>query len=1195
MIAACARVAGLPLRPLLYTAGTAAAASTLYCYMKPSDGEKATADPEGPPALEDPVCDQATEPALVQPEEVPQDQVTDSVTEAEKKLEKIVVSFIQLEDRVRELEELLSEARRDCDMKSKECERERKAQNMLQGENDEMKETMIHQEKLLLHYMLDAEHRHQTAEVSLVYLEVENAHLRNQLKTLRENLHNMQNLLSDSHEECDKLTHECEREQEAQTILQVKNEEMKETLIHQEELLKVSLAKAEQKHQKAKASIVHLEAENADLVNQLKTVRVNMHDLWTVLSDSHEECDKLKHECELERVAHSILQVENDEMKVTLIHQEELLKVSLAEAEHKHQKAKASIVHLEAENVDLRKQLKTVRVNMHDLWTVLSDSQKECDKLKHECEREQEACRILQAENDEMKETLIHQEELLKVSLSEATQKLQKAEAAIVRLEAKNSDLINQLKKLRLNVHMWNLLSESHKECEKLKHESEREREAHSVLQAENEEMKETLIRQEESLKLSLAKAEQKHQKAEASIVHLEAENVDLRNQLNTLRVNMHDLWTVLSDSHEECDKLKHIQPQGDLRPTKPLNPPLEKEQCEREQEVQTILQVENKEMKETLSHQEELLKVSLAEAEQKHQKAEVSIVHLEPEMSDLANQLKTLRVKVHNLVNLLSETHKECDKRTHECEREREAHSILQAENNKLKETLIHQEELLKVSLAEAEQKLQKAEAAVVHLEAENSDLINQLKTLRVKVHDLENLLSESHKECDKLTHECEREQEACSILQAENDVIMKTVIHKQGSLKIASDQGTATCEKFKDSVTEAEKKLEKIVMSFIQLEDRVRELEELLCDARRDCDMKSKECEREREAHSILQAENDEMKETVSQQEELLKMKYYKAETSIVHLEAENADLRNQLKTVRVNMHDLWNVLSDSQKECDKLTHECERERVAHSILQAENDDIKETLIHQEELLKVSLAEAEQKHQKAEVSIVHLEAENADLINQLKTVRVNLQNTQNLLSDSNKECDKLTHECEREREAHSIFQAENDELKETLIHQEELLKDFLAEAEQKHQKAEVSIVHLEAENADLINQLKTLQGNLYNGWNVLSESHKECDKLTHESEQEQEAHSVLQAENEEMKETLIRQEELLKVSLSEAEQKLQKAEAAIVHLEAANADLTNQLKTLRVTVNDLENLLSDSHKESVSESGRLTASSRH
>ncbi|XP_053502149.1 golgin subfamily A member 6-like protein 22 [Ictalurus furcatus] len=209
----------------------------------------------------DPVCDWATEPALLQPTEVPPDQVTNAVTEAEEKIQKLVVSNTQLQERVRELEELLCEARRDG-MKSKASQAE-------------------------------AEEKHQKAEETITQLEEEKSDLTKQVESLLETVQNRGHLLSETHRECETLLmNECERDQEADSILQVENKKMKKTLMDKEELLKVFLIEAEEKHQKALDTIAQLEVDKSDLTKQLETLQ----DMWILLGEAHRECDKLKAE-----------------------------------------------------------------------------------------------------------------------------------------------------------------------------------------------------------------------------------------------------------------------------------------------------------------------------------------------------------------------------------------------------------------------------------------------------------------------------------------------------------------------------------------------------------------------------------------------------------------------------------------------------------------------------------------------------------------------------------------------------------------------------------------------------------------------------------------------------------------------------------------------------------------------------------
>ncbi|XP_053486547.1 leucine-rich repeat flightless-interacting protein 1-like isoform X3 [Ictalurus furcatus] len=243
------------------------------------------------------VCVQGTEPALVQPAEVPQDQVMDSVTPADEKMQKLVVCSTQLEESMRELEELLCEACRD-DLESKSS-------------------------------IAKLEEKHQKAEETIAQLEAEKAILTNQVEKLQGTLQNMGNMLTETHRECDELTDEYEREQEAHSILQKESDEMKETLTQKEELLQVSLAEAEEKYQKAEESIAQLEVEKANLTNQVEKLQEKVQNIENMLTESRRECEALMNEYERKQEAHSILkelEMKNNEMKQTLMEKEELLK-----------------------------------------------------------------------------------------------------------------------------------------------------------------------------------------------------------------------------------------------------------------------------------------------------------------------------------------------------------------------------------------------------------------------------------------------------------------------------------------------------------------------------------------------------------------------------------------------------------------------------------------------------------------------------------------------------------------------------------------------------------------------------------------------------------------------------------------------------------------------------------------------------
>ncbi|KAK3567050.1 hypothetical protein QTP86_009007 [Hemibagrus guttatus] len=159
----------------------------------------------------------------------------------------------------------------------------------------------------------------------------------------------------------------------------------------------------------------------------------------------------------------------------------------------------------------------------------------------------------------------------------------------------------------------------------------------------------------------------------------------------------------------------------------------------------------------------------------------------------------------------------------------------------------------------------------------------------------------------------------------------------------------------------------------------------------------------------------EKNEMKKSITQMEE----NNDEMKKTITQMEEEKSDLTDQLKTLRETVEELGKMVLESNRECDERINECEREREARSILQSKYDEMIKTQIHVEELLKVTMAEAEEKHQKDVETINQLEKEKTDLI---------------------------IEECEREQEAHRTLQSKYDEMIKTMInmiHKEELLKD--------------------------------------------------------------------------------------------------------------------------------------------------------
>ncbi|GAA6069604.1 GRIP and coiled-coil domain-containing protein 2-like isoform X3, partial [Tachysurus ichikawai] len=340
------------LRRLLLAARTAATAGIYYC-VKPDDGENTTTGIDHTTVHEDAVCEHDTEPALLRPKEVVRDQMTD-----------LLVSKTQLEDRVKELEEMLCEARRDCDLKRKE------AYSILQSENNEMKKTIIQ---------------------------------------LKEENEEMKKTLSHKEEFLKK------RARQVQVILQAENFQIQETISQLEEEKSVMIIQIENQRNIVMDLgnlVFDLNLEIADLMNKHEREREGHNVLQKEYDDMKKilkQKEDLLNECERERAGHNILQAENSQMKKTLIDKEELLNVTLAQAV----KFMDMTSQLEVEKTHLAKQVKKLKGSLENMEKQLSNKQLQCVDLANECEREQVGHSVLQAENSQMKKTLIDKEELL--------------------------------------------------------------------------------------------------------------------------------------------------------------------------------------------------------------------------------------------------------------------------------------------------------------------------------------------------------------------------------------------------------------------------------------------------------------------------------------------------------------------------------------------------------------------------------------------------------------------------------------------------------------------------------------------------------------------------------------------------------------------------------------------------------------
>lgn len=157
------------------------------------------------------------------------------------------------------------------------------------------------------------------------------------------------------------------------------------------------------------------------------------------------------------------------------------------------------------------------------------------------------------------------------------------------------------------------------------------------------------------------------------------------------------------------------------------------------------------------------------------------------------------------------------------------------------------------------------------------------------------------------------------------------------------------ASIRDMKDSLTEAEEKYRKAMVSNAQLHnekttlmyqvetlrEELSDMEELLWESRRHCDDAHKGWERERQAHSVLQFHFKDMKESLRQTEELL---------------TEVTDLRLKSSSYCQEVSDLQEALQWKDKKIAAL----ERQREISDIVHIERDRLRDEVVRQRDLLK-------------------------------------------------------------------------------------------------------------------------------------------------------------------------------------------------------------------------------------------------
>ncbi|XP_032493162.1 leucine-rich repeat flightless-interacting protein 1 isoform X1 [Phocoena sinus] len=157
------------------------------------------------------------------------------------------------------------------------------------------------------------------------------------------------------------------------------------------------------------------------------------------------------------------------------------------------------------------------------------------------------------------------------------------------------------------------------------------------------------------------------------------------------------------------------------------------------------------------------------------------------------------------------------------------------------------------------------------------------------------------------------------------------------------------ASIREIKDSLAEVEEKYKKAMVSNAQLDnektnfmyqvdtlkDVMLELEEQLAESRRQCEEKTKEFEREKHAHSILQFQFAEVKEALKQREEMLE--------EIRQLQQKQASYIREISDLQETIE--WK---------DKKIGALERQKEFFDSIRSERDDLREEVVVLKEELK-------------------------------------------------------------------------------------------------------------------------------------------------------------------------------------------------------------------------------------------------
>ncbi|KAI5622376.1 hypothetical protein C0J50_17977 [Silurus asotus] len=499
---------------------------------------------------------------------------------------------------------------------------------------------------------------------------------------------------------------------------------------------------------------------------------------------------------------------------------------SLDQVEEQHEKALKSFDLLHLEMSSLMKDVEILKRRIQDMESQICKTKRKQNEVEDDL-KYQEA----QLEIENLKkyvETLRGTIQDMQIFMYETQNKHNQLKYQEPHVE--NENLKKYVETLRGTIQDMQILM--YETENKHNQERKREQKAHKALQLKHEETIKKLQHCEELLSISLGQVLEKHQKAMESFNNLQFEESSLMKDVDLLKGTVQDIGSLINETQKEQD-----------------------EEYERVFQAYNNLLLEQQQMKKSLSSCESLLKVALAEVMGKHRKAVKSVAKLGCSLTD---KTESLQEKVQKMESLIAESQKKHDE---ECERERLAYRNLTIDVNNTNESLT---DIIKSCLKQVWEKHLKPLESFDYLQFENSNLMEEVETLKSTIQDMGSLIYETQKKQDK---EYERLFQASSTLHLEREQMKKSLNLCEQLLMVALAEAMGKLRRAIKSMALLECSL---IDKSETLQEKVQKMGSLISETQ---EKHYKEFDQEWQAHNILQAVVEKLKAKFHHSEELRK----------------------------------------------------------------------------------------------------------------------------------------------------------------------------------------------------------------------------------------------------------------------------------------------------------------------------------